>query len=90
MVTSQVLRWIGRSWLCCRNPSMEKSFATQEIDSVDRSDPWGIVWNLDRELEQYEALWSRAWLDLWPNGGGGKKDWKEEWSSFPLAELPEE
>lgn len=90
MVTSQVLRWIGRSWLCCRNPSKEKSFATQEIDSVDRSDPWGIVWNLDRELEQYEALWSRAWLDLWPNGGGGKKDWKEEWSSFPLAELPEE
>ncbi|OAL56188.1 hypothetical protein IQ07DRAFT_674437 [Pyrenochaeta sp. DS3sAY3a] len=91
MLTSDVLQWIGRSWLCCRNPGKEKSFATQEIKSVDRNDPWGIGCNLTRRLEQYElSLWSRAWLELWPKGGGDEKDWKEEWTSFPLAELPEE
>ena len=78
-----VLAWIGRSWMCGRDPrdTHQNHLFVREIDGDARlRDGERLEDDID-ELpgsEQYAGIWDA----LWPATRGR---WKEEWRSLPLA-----
>jgi hypothetical protein len=78
-----VLGWIGRSWVCRRDPrdTHQSDVTVEEVDVDIR------LRNGERLDDEMDELFPNeecadAWKALWPDTGAG---WKEEWQSFPLA-----
>ncbi|KAF1959356.1 hypothetical protein CC80DRAFT_533512 [Byssothecium circinans] len=77
-----ILRWIGRHWVCGRDPRDTHYDQTivKEVGRQERVRTGNMMEDDMDELsgsEQYGDVW-RA---LWPETGRG---WREEWRSFPL------
>jgi hypothetical protein len=78
-----VLAWIGRSWMCRRDPrdTHQDDLMLEEIDSDARLCNGERLEDDIDELsgsEQYAGIWKA----LWPATRGR---WKEEWHGLPLA-----
>lgn len=79
---SDIVRWIGRSWICIKTP--DGKIAVREIGREERLSSWFLE-SLEANLEEYPygKIYKRIWRELWPDERTG--DWKEDWRSFPLA-----
>ena len=78
-----ILAWIGRSWICKRDPrdTHQSDFTIEEVNSDTRLCNGKRLEDEMDELcgsEQYAGIWKA----LWPETGAG---WKGEWQSIPLA-----
>ena len=78
-----ILTWIGRSWICRRDPrdTHQSDLRIAEVGSDTR------ICNgkrLDDEMDELSGSeqYADIWKALWPETGVG---WKEEWQSIPLA-----
>jgi hypothetical protein len=78
-----VLAWIGRSWMCRRDPrdTHGNNLFVQEINSDAR------LCNGERLEDDIDELsgseqYADIWKALWP---ATRRRWKEEWHGIPLA-----
>jgi hypothetical protein len=78
-----MLAWIGRSWVCRRDPrdTHQNDVTVEEIDVETRLCSGE---RLDDDIDELIASeeFADTWKALWPDTGAG---WKEEWQSIPLA-----
>ena len=78
-----VLAWIGRSWICRRDPrDTHQNDVT--IEEVDRDTRLCNGKRLEDDMEELSGSeqYADVWKALWPDTAAG---WKEAWQSFPLA-----
>lgn len=77
-----IFKWIGRSWLCHRDPSNARNITTRELKKEARIEH-GI--RIPERLYSYLPWpFAQVWSELWPEVG---VNWKDEWRSPPLATL---
>jgi hypothetical protein len=85
---SSVVHWISNSWICCRGPGMTDALMLQKLGTSS-------VLQVDRYMDRlkvlnYEHAWAKAWKELWPWSIEPGVDWRNTWSSIPLAVLEDE
>lgn len=78
-----ILAWIGRSWICRRDPrdTHQNDLTIEEVNGDTRQyNGKRLEDEVDElsESEQYADVWKALWLET----GAG---WKGEWHSIPLA-----
>jgi hypothetical protein len=78
-----VLRYIGRSWTCIRNPRDDRPhdcFIT-EYNPADKLERERVMEN-DVPFSQYDLATKEAICHVWP--AASTTDWKQVWHSFEL------
>jgi hypothetical protein len=78
-----VLRYIGRSWTCMRNPRDDRPHDcfVAEYSPTDRLERDRVMEN-DVPLSQYDLAIRQAICRVWP--AASTTDWKQVWHSFGL------
>ncbi|CAD0109490.1 unnamed protein product [Aureobasidium uvarum] len=81
---SDILKYIGRSWICTRNPRDDRphDFTAAEYNpkaKVERAEA------LERQYapKVFDSVVAQSVCRVWPAAKSG--DWKKEWHSFSLA-----